>query len=164
DAAHQFEELLQQRGRDARWGEFPETSPAGLCYTSGTTDKPKGVVYTHRSNYLHTLRALQADAVALTADEVLLLAVPMFHANGWGLPFAAPAVGSTLVLPGRNLEGASLARLIRDESVTIAVGVQSVWLGLADYLQETSQQLPSLKRVLIGGSSCPESLLRRLEQ
>jgi len=162
--AHEFERLLQDHGQEARWGGFDEVSPAGLCYTSGTTDNPKGVVYTHRSNYLHTLRALQADAVALTADEVLLLAVPMFHANGWGLPFAAPAVGSTLVLPGRNLEGASLARLIRDESVTIAVGVQSVWLGLADYLQETSQQLPSLKRVLIGGSSCPESLLRRLEQ
>jgi len=164
DAAHQFEELLQQRGRDARWGEFPETSPAGLCYTSGTTDRPKGVVYTHRSNYLHTLRALQADCVALTADDVLLLAVPMFHANGWGLPFAAPAVGSTLVLPGRDLVGASLARLIREEGVTIAVGVQSVWLGLADYLQGSGGTLPSLERVLIGGSSCPDSLLQRLEE
>ena len=163
-AAHQFEQLLQERGRETRWGDFGEAAPAGLCYTSGTTDRPKGVFYTHRSNYLHTLRALQADSVALTADDVLLLAVPMFHANGWGLPFAAPAVGSTIVLPGRNLDGPSLAKLIRDESVTIAVGVQSVWLGLADHVQETGQQLPSLKRVLIGGSSCPDSLLLRLER
>lgn len=161
--AYLYEQLLEAEGAEATWGHFDEQSPAGLCYTSGTTDKPKGVVYTHRSNYLHTLRALQADSVALTADEVLLLAVPMFHANGWGLPFAAPAVGSTLVLPGRHLDGASLARLIRDESVTLAVGVQSVWLGLADYLQESGERVPSLKRVLIGGSSCPESLLLRLE-
>jgi fatty-acyl-CoA synthase len=87
----------------------------------------------------------------------------MFHANGWGLPFAAPAVGSTLVLPGRDLDGASLARLINAEGVTLAVGVQSVWLGLADHLQASGERVPSLKRVLIGGSSCPDALLRRLE-
>ena len=163
NGAHCYEELLEGLGRETAWGTFDEQAPAGLCYTSGTTDKPKGVVYTHRSNYLHTLRALQADSVALTADDVLLLAVPMFHANGWGLPFAAPAVGATLVLPGRELDGESLARLINEESVTLAVGVQSVWLGLADHVQETGEPLPSLKRILIGGSSCPESLLRRLE-
>ena len=162
--SHPYESLLLSRGEETSWGEFDETTPAGLCYTSGTTDKPKGVIYTHRSNYLHTLRALQADCVALTADEVLLLAVPMFHANGWGLPFAAPAVGATLVLPGRWLDGANLARLIRDESVTLAVGVQSVWLGLADHVQSTGKRLPTLRRILIGGSSCPDSLLRRLEE
>jgi len=159
-----LEALLEAHGAPCEWGAFDENAPAGLCYTSGTTGNPKGVIYTHRSNYLHTLRALQADVVALTAAETLLLAVPMFHANGWGLPFAAPAVGAKLVLPGRVIDGPSLARLIRDEQVTIAVGVQTVWLGLADYLEKTGETLPSLKRVMIGGSSCPEALIRRLEE
>ncbi len=161
---HDFEDLLATHGASVEWGRFDENTPAGLCYTSGTTGPPKGVLYTHRSNYLHTLRALQADAVALTARDCLLLAVPMFHANGWGLPFAAPAAGAKLVLPGRSLDGASLARLIREHAVTIAVGVQTVWLGLADHLDETGDELPSLERVIIGGSSCPEALIERLEQ
>ena len=155
--------LIDDRGAAHAWGRFDESTPAGLCYTSGTTGRPKGVLYTHRSNYLHTLRALQADAVALTARDSLLLAVPMFHANGWGLPFAAPAVGTKLVLPGRALDGASLARLMRDEGVTVAVGVQTVWLGLADHIERTGETLPVLERVMIGGSSCPEALIRRLE-
>ena len=163
DGVLDFEDLLSTHGSPAAWGHFEENQPAGLCYTSGTTGRPKGVLYTHRSNYLHTVRALQADAVALTARDCLLLAVPMFHANGWGLPFAAPAAGTKLVLPGRTLDGASLARLIRDEGVTIAVGVQTVWLGLVDYLDQEGGDLPSLERVLIGGSSCPESLIERLE-
>ncbi len=158
-----FETLLEACGSPVPWGDFDEHSPAGLCYTSGTTGKPKGVLYSHRSNYLHTLRALQADAVALTGEDSLLVAVPMFHANGWGLPFAAPAVGAKLVLPGRQADGASLAGLMRSEGVTLAAGVQTVWLGLLDHLDKVGGELPDLKRILIGGSKCPESLIRRME-
>ncbi len=158
------EGLIETRGAAALWGHFDEESPAGLCYTSGTTGAPRGVLYTHRSNYLHTLRALQADAIALTGRDVLLVAVPMFHANAWGLPFAAPAVGATLVLAGRHADGASLAAIMRDESVSVAAGIQTLWLGVLDHLDSVGGELPALKRILIGGANCPDALIRRMEQ
>lgn len=158
------DELLSVHGTPVPWGGFDEHSAAGLCFTSGTTGPPKGVVYTHRSNYLHTLNILQADVFGITAQDVILAAVPMFHANGWGLPFAAPAVGAKLVLPSRNADGASLARLIADEGVTVAAGVPTVWLGLVDHLEAVGGKLPSLRRVLFGGSPVPQALMDRIEQ
>jgi acyl-CoA synthetase (AMP-forming)/AMP-acid ligase II len=158
-----YEELLAAKGAPAVWGAFDENTPAGLCYTSGTSGVPKGVLYTHRSNYLHTLRSLQADGYGTTARDVILLAAPMFHANGWGVPFTAPAVGARLVFPGRRTDGESLYRLMREESVTLAVGVPTVWVGLLDYLDREGGDLPALERVLVGGSTAPAAFVRRLE-
>lgn len=146
------------------WGDFAETAPCGLCFTSGTTGAPKGVTYTHRGNFLHTLRMLQADVTGITARDAVLAVVPMFHANAWGLPFVLPAAGGKLVLPGRHSDGASLARLIAGESVTIGIGVPTVWLGLIDHLNATGTNLPSLQRVMVGGSPMPPSLMDRLER
>ena len=156
--------LVEARGEAAPWGQFDETSPAGLCFTSGTTGRPKGVVFTHRSNYLHTMMSIQPDAYCLSAKDRILVAIPMFHANAWGFPFSAPAVGASLVLPGRELDGASLAALIRSEKVTIAGGVQTVWIALLDHLDATGGDVPSLERVIIGGSKCPDALIRRMEE
>ncbi len=161
--AQTLEDILARHGRPVEWGGFDERTLAGLCFTSGTTGAPKGVGYTHRSNYLHTIRSLQADAMAVTADDAVLIAVPMFHANGWGLPFACPAAGADMILPGRDLDGASLARLINTHQATIAVGVPTVWLGLLDHLDASGEDTPSLRRIIIGGSSCPDSLIRRME-
>jgi fatty-acyl-CoA synthase len=159
-----FDALIEQLGRPVTWGGFDERTAAGLCYTSGTSGPPKGVLYSHRSNWLLTQRALQADAVGLTCKDVVLVAVPLFHANGWGLPFAAPAVGARLVLPGRRLDGPSLARMIASEGVTLAVGVQTVWRGLLEHLDEHGGRLPTLRRILIGGAPCPAALAQELER
>jgi fatty-acyl-CoA synthase len=159
---------LEKAMEDARgaitWGDFDERSPSGLCFTSGTTGSPKGVTYTHRSSFLHTLRMLQADVFAVTASDSVLAVVPMFHANAWGLPFVVPAVGAKLVLPGRHTGGAALARLIAAEGVTIAVGVPTVWLGLVEHLEAIGGDLPSLKRIVVGGAPLPPALMARLEE
>jgi 3-(methylthio)propionyl---CoA ligase len=162
--AWRYEDLLDELGVAAEWGGFDENAPAGLCFTSGTTGAPKGVTYTHRSNYLHTVHLLQADVSGLTARDSVLLAVPMFHANGWGWPFAAPAVGARLVLPGRHQDGLSLANLINAEGVTVAAGVATVWLGLVDHLDRTGGAVPSLQRILLGGSSVPQALMDHMEK
>ena len=151
-------------GANVVWGDFEETAPCGLCFTSGTTGAPKGVSYTHRSSFLHALRLLQVDTMAISGRDAILAVVPMFHANAWGLPFAAPAAGAKLVLPGRHADGASLARLIAAEGVTIGVGVPTVWLGLVEHLEATGGELPSLKRIIVGGAPIAPALMERIEQ
>ncbi|HEU4623217.1 MAG TPA: AMP-binding protein [Steroidobacteraceae bacterium] len=146
------------------WGGFDERSPCGLCFTSGTTGAPKGVTYTHRSSFLHTLRCLQADVMGITGNDNVLTVVPMFHANAWGLPFAVPAVGAKLVLPGRHVDGASLARLIAAEEVTLGVGVPTVWLGLLEHVQASGIELPSLRRIIVGGAPLAPALMERIER
>ncbi|WP_262690052.1 AMP-binding protein [Kordiimonas aestuarii] len=158
-----YDNLIAAHGSMVAWGEIQETAPAGLCFTSGTTGSPKGVLYTHRSNYLHTLHLLQANGIGITSSDVVMPVVPMFHANGWGLPFAASAVGAKLVLPGRITGGKELAALIQEEEVSFAAGVPTVWLGLVDYLEKVGGSVPTLKRILVGGSPIPQALMERIE-
>ena len=163
DQSDLLEPMIATAEGEVAWGAFDETAPSGLCFTSGTTGAPKGVTYTHRSSFLHTLRVLQADVMAFTADDGILMAVPMFHANAWGLPFAAPAVGARLILPGRHLDGASLEALINAEDATVGVGVATVWLALLEHLEATGGQTPSLKRIVVGGAPLAPALMERIE-
>jgi fatty-acyl-CoA synthase len=159
-----YEEWLAGRpheGEDApAWGGFDERTAAGLCYTSGTTGDPKGVLYSHRSNFLHTLLAMQGDAMGISSRDTVLAVVPMFHANAWGLPFTAPAVGAKLVLPGMKLDGASVHELLETEGVTFSAAVPTVWQMLLQHLRETGGRISTLKTVIIGGSACPGALIR----
>ncbi|WP_421934911.1 long-chain-fatty-acid--CoA ligase [Phenylobacterium sp.] len=158
--AHSYESLLGQVSEDAVWGGFDENSPAGLCYTSGTTGNPKGVLYSHRSNFLHTLVTMGADVLGIGATDTVLPVVPMFHANAWGVAFSAPAVGAKLVMPGAKLDGASIHELLESEQVTFSAAVPTVWQMLLTHLRETNGTLNSLKRVVIGGSAVPEAIVR----
>jgi len=158
--ASSYESLIAGAGADCRWGDFDENTAAGLCYTSGTTGNPKGVLYSHRSQVLHTLLTCTAAAFGVTSRDTVLMVVPMFHANAWGIPFSATSVGAKLVLPGPRLDGASVYELLEGEAVTFSAAVPTVWQLLLDYMIANRLRLTTLKRVLIGGSACPESLIR----
>jgi len=160
DGALCFEDLVEQSSADVVWGGFDENLPSGLCYTSGTTGNPKGVLYTHRSNFVHTLVTLGADVMGLSARDTVLPVVPMFHANAWGIAFSAPAVGAKLVMPGAKLDGASVHELLETEGVTFSAAVPTVWQMLLAHLRETKGKLTTLKRVVIGGSAVPEAIVR----
>jgi fatty-acyl-CoA synthase len=141
------------------WAEVDENDAAGMCYTSGTTGSPKGVVYSHRSNVLHALTCNQPDAIGIRTGDRLMPVVPMFHANAWALAFIAPMVGAALVMPGPKLDGASLYELLDSERVTVTAAVPTIWLMLLQHLEETGRELPYLKRVLIGGAACPRKII-----
>lgn len=158
-----YEAFLHEAASPAQWDDIDERAACGLCYTSGTTGQPKGVLYSHRSNYLHALATLQHDFMNFSARDVVLPVVPMFHANAWGIAFSAPASGAKLVMPGARLDGASLESLIHEEGVTFAAGVPTVWQGLLQHVARSGGSLGTLKRVLIGGSACPPALLQALE-
>jgi fatty-acyl-CoA synthase len=160
-AAVAYEDWIADQPSECAWGGFEENTAAGLCYTSGTTGNPKGVLYSHRSNYLHTLLSLQADVQGLSAADVVLAVVPMFHANAWGLTFSAPAVGAKLVMPGVKMDGASILELIETEGVTVSAAVPTVWQMLLQHMDATGvKSLGGMKKVLIGGSACPEAIIR----
>jgi fatty-acyl-CoA synthase len=156
-----YETLVEShRGDEVTWGGFDENTAAGLCYTSGTTGDPKGVLYSHRANYLHTLLTLQQDVMALSIRDVILPVVPLFHANAWGITFSAPAVGAKLVMPGSKMDGESIYELLETEGVTFSAAVPTVWQMLLQHIQPRGLKFSTLKRVVIGGSACPEAIIR----
>jgi fatty-acyl-CoA synthase len=155
-----YEDLVEQHHADCAWGGFHEDTAAGLCYTSGTTGDPKGVLYSHRSNFLHTLITLQPDVMGLSQKDVILPVVPMFHANAWGVAFSAPGTGAKMVMPGAKMDGASIFELLDTEGVTFSAAVPTVWQMLLQHLEATGAKLPLLKKVVIGGAACPESIIR----
>jgi acyl-CoA synthetase (AMP-forming)/AMP-acid ligase II len=142
------------------WPEFDERSAAALCYTSGTTGNPKGVLYSHRSTILHAYGGALPDALALSARDSVLPVVPMFHVNAWGVPYGAAMTGCKLVLPGAALDGKSVYELIESERVTFAAGVPTVWLMLLNHMQAGGLKFSTLKRTVIGGSACPPAMIR----
>ncbi len=154
-----YEELLEATDDDFTWPHFDETAASALCYTSGTTGRPKGVLYSHRSAMLQAYAANGADVFGFRAIDRVLPAASMYHVNGWGIPYCTAMVGATLILPGRNLDGASLAKLLGDERVTFSVGVPTIWLSVLDHIKSHGAQVPALRRLLVAGSACPQVLI-----
>ena len=153
-----YETLLAAEDDDFAWPELDENAASSMCYSSGTTGSPKGVLYSHRSTVLHAWAASTPDMLRLSAADAVMPVVPMFHVNAWGLPYASPMVGAKLVLPGARMDGAGLHELIEAERVTLSAGVPTVWLGVLDHLERTGATVDSLERCVIGGSAAPAAV------
>jgi fatty-acyl-CoA synthase len=158
-----YEDFIGAVDDDFEWARVDENAACGLCYTSGTTGNPKGVLYSHRSNVLHTFLAAQPDTFGLSASDVVLPIVPMFHANAWGVVFNAPMAGAKMVLPGARLDGASVYDLLEKEKVTCSAAVPTIWMMLLAHLEANKLKLSTLKRVVIGGAACPRNLIEAFE-
>jgi fatty-acyl-CoA synthase len=156
-----YEDLLAAHSDVFEWPPLAEARAATLCYTSGTTGNPKGVLYSHRSCVLHALAAALPDALCISAQDTVMPVVPMYHANAWGIPHVAMLTGAKLVLPGRDADGESLRRILIEEQVTFSAGVPTVWLGLLQYLESSGTDVPSLARIAVGGSAVPRSMIER---
>jgi fatty-acyl-CoA synthase len=159
-----YEDWIAEADGDFQWSSFDENTAAGMCYTSGTTGHPKGVLYSHRSNVLHAFMAALPDSKNLASADVCMPVVPLFHANGWSLAFSTPMVGATLVLPGAKMDGASIYELLDTCKVTFTAAVPTIWLMLLQDLEKTGAKLPHLKRVVIGGSACPRAMTKTFQE
>lgn len=159
-----YEELLAAESDRYQWPEFDEQTAAALCYTSGTTGHPKGVLYSHRSTVIHALGSVSNDALGISSRSVVLPVVPMFHVNAWGVPYAAAASGATLVLPGNGMDGASIYELIDTEQVTLMLGVPTVWLALLQFCEREKKIMTSVQNIVIGGSAAPMSMIREFQE
>ena len=158
-----YERLLAAESDRFQWPSFDERTAACLCYTSGTTGNPKGALYEHRSTMIHAYAAALPDALNLSARDVVLPVVPMFHVNAWGLPYSCAMVGAKMVFPGPHLDGRSLHQLFEAEEVTMSAGVPTVWLGLLNFMKEQKLRFSTLKNVVIGGSACPPAMIRAFQ-
>ncbi len=158
-----YEEWIGEVDDDFAWRSFDENTAAGMCYTSGTTGNPKGVVYSHRSNVLHAMATCWPDMFAMSSRDVVMPVVPMFHANGWSIALTAPMVGASLVMPGAKLDGASIFELLTKYRVTCSAAVPTIWLALLQHLEAGGHKLPDLRRVVIGGAACPRAIVRTFQ-